>query len=838
MIVSKQRLLYLDKLRAFAMIMVVMGHIIYFCIYHEKQTDDVIFRLICTFHVPLFFFLSGIVISELPDNNKLFIKVRKFIIPMFVVGIINAIFINKVKDFFINGGHNGYWYLLTLSIFYILLMPFHINKCKKKLFSFSLDIVISLSIWLSLYLLTKLNYTKFDSLNFWGAYAFWPFFILRYIFRKYNFLNYITNNKIVTILSVTLYFLLIITLFQKLNNLPIVLDFTIAIVAIIALIGIFYKYKDNITWIDNQLILIGNNTLYIYIYHYFIIRVLNLDFLKSQSLVTEFLIICFITVLIIYLSIAFHLFTQKIRTFTFLFLSFFSLQSLADNYDNNNYKPENVDVTIDETNLPIVFINTNSKIIHKDYRIAVRMKIINNPNGINYGDTITHSKQSVDYEGWIGIKYRGNSSFTESPKKPYGFKTYKTQDITGEKDKVSIMGIPADNDWILLAPYNDRSMIRDVLMFQLARPYFEFTPKARHCEVIVDGIYYGVYVMTERVSKSKNRLNLKDPGSNGDALTGGYQLEIDRNDENYWYTSKHYAVDSNGKTYSQYYKIHFLYKHPEYNDMMPDFPEQLEYIHNQIDLMEDVLASENFMDENNGYRKYLDPLSFIDQQLSQEFSNNIDGYRLSTNIYKHRDSVDPRFKTALWDFNIAFGNADYCGAYLTDFWSFQNTYLTATNAYQKVPFWWMRLMEDPAYVIKLKNRWAQYREGFYSDQHINMTIDSLVNHLDIKGARKRNYQAWPLWNKKVWPVPNYQSVNSWEKEIDYLKSWIKERVEWMDEQLDYVPDNKNIIDNITDNFNKKIIGYYDLQGKNLNKPQKGLIIIHYNDGSTSKILIK
>ena len=125
---------------------------------------------------------------------------------------------------------------------------------------------------------------------------------------------------------------------------------------------------------------------------------------------------------------------------------------MADAYSSNNYRPNNKTVKLEETNLPIVFINTKQQVIHKDYRIAVRMKIINNADGINYGDTLTHPDQTVDYEGWIGIKYRGNSSFDLSSKKPYGFKTLKTEDVDGKKEKVTILDMPADNDWVLLLP--------------------------------------------------------------------------------------------------------------------------------------------------------------------------------------------------------------------------------------------------------------------------------------------------------------------------------------------------------------------------------------------------
>ena len=92
------------------------------------------------------------------------------------------------------------------------------------------------------------------------------------------------------------------------------------------------------------------------------------------------------------------------------------IHAVADAYDANNYMPVDASVQITETNLPIVFINTkaidgNTTIIHKDYRVPVRMTIINNAEGKNYGDTLAHPGQNVDYDGWVGIKYRGKSSF-------------------------------------------------------------------------------------------------------------------------------------------------------------------------------------------------------------------------------------------------------------------------------------------------------------------------------------------------------------------------------------------------------------------------------------------
>jgi spore coat protein CotH len=238
--------------------------------------------------------------------------------------------------------------------------------------------------------------------------------------------------------------------------------------------------------------------------------------------------------------------------------------------------------------------------------------------------------------------------------------------------------------------------------------------------------------------------------------------------------------------------------------------------------MEDALAADDFTNPDTGYRQYLDPMSFIDQQLSQEISGNVDGYRLSTNIYKHRDSQDPRFKTALWDFNLAFSNSNIANAKGTDFWRYQNSYLTSSNAYNKVPFWWMRLMEDPAYVTQLKARYTQYRNENYSNRHIEATIDSITSLLSEDGALQRNNAAWKMFNS-----------TTYDMEIDRIKQWIRERISWMDEQLEYDPSGIMVP---SANFNKQIVGYYTLKGERIDKPHgHSIIIVRYSDGTARKI---
>lgn len=454
-------------------------------------------------------------------------------------------------------------------------------------------------------------------------------------------------------------------------------------------------------------------------------------------------------------------------------------------WDYDNYPPDDQNVKLTQTNLPIVWIEVDGNIIDRNERITARMKIIDNGEGqLNYADTVAHPGQRIDYEGYIGLRYRGNSSYNSSDKKPYSFRTMSAPiEDGGVKVKVKLLGMHKDNNWALLAPYSDKSMMRDLLAFELSRPWMEYTPTGKFCEMFLDGTYYGVYILTEVVSKGKHRCNLDDPGISGDALTGGYLVEVDRTDE-ITYTSKYHPVTKQGRTLTNQY-INFQYKEPDYEDMTQ---EQINYINNRIDLMETALNSANFKDPEAGYRKYLDPMSFVDYQIAQELGHNVDGYRLSAKMYKQRDSIDTHFKMVLWDFNLAYGNSDYYNGWYTNTWVWQNNdLLNSKGDPQLVPFWWYKLNQDPYYTDMLKARWAQCRRANFKTERIMALVDSMATTLTAQGAEARNSQAWPRWGQYVWP--NQYIADDFADEVKHLKEWLAERIAWMDQQWGYDPDS-------------------------------------------------
>ena len=449
-----------------------------------------------------------------------------------------------------------------------------------------------------------------------------------------------------------------------------------------------------------------------------------------------------------------------------------------------NFPPDNTGVELTSTNLPIVWIEVNGTPLDRNNRESARIKIIDNGEGrLNYADTVAHPGQRIDYEGYIALRYRGNSTYNESPKKPYSFRTLDGPMKYASKRKVKILGMGRDDNWALLAPYSDKSMMRDVLTYELMRPWMEFTPHGRYCEVLLDGTYYGVYILSEVVSKGRERLDLMKPHTEGIDLTGDYLLEVDCNDE-VTYTSRYHPVSSTGVPYKDK-NILIQYKYPDHDKLEAS---QLAYINGRVDLMEGALASPEYRDPQTGYRRYIDVQSFIDYQLAIELGHNVDGYRLSGKFYKRRDDVDGRFKMAIWDTNLAYGNCDRCDGWRTDTWVYQsNDVLHEAGEVYLIPFWWYRLNCDEAYTAQLKARWAQMRNANLREERVMATIDSLATLLTAQGAEARNSQAWPRWGQRVWP--NYYIAKDFNDEVAYIKRWLHARIAWMDRELGYKNEN-------------------------------------------------
>ncbi|MEC7850097.1 MAG: CotH kinase family protein, partial [Candidatus Neomarinimicrobiota bacterium] len=169
--------------------------------------------------------------------------------------------------------------------------------------------------------------------------------------------------------------------------------------------------------------------------------------------------------------------------------------------------------------------------------------------------------------------------------------------------------------------------------------------------------------------------------------------------------------------------------------------------------------------------------SFIDVSFLGEISKNVDAYRLSAYMYKDKDSVDGRLTMGpIWDYNLAFGNADYYDGWNPEGWQMD---VELGNDGFKIPFWWYRIWDDTTYLTAFNQRWQDLRESIFSEDYIMSLIDSATTLID--DAQIRNFQRWPVLDEYVWP--NAYVGGSYAYEIEYLKNWINNRLEWMDSEL-------------------------------------------------------
>ena len=144
-------------------------------------------------------------------------------------------------------------------------------------------------------------------------------------------------------------------------------------------------------------------------------------------------------------------------------------------------------------------------------------------------------------------------------------------------------------------------------------------------------------------------------------------------------------------------------------------PIQKNYIQNKITAFENALHGNQYLDPYVGYKPFIDMNSFVDYFILVELSKNVDGYRLSTFLHKDRDSKDPRIHMGpVWDYDLAFGNADYYEAFSMYGWNY-----TISADGWGTPFWWNKFMSDPYFVNLLYCRWHEFRQGFLSDESID-----------------------------------------------------------------------------------------------------------------------
>lgn len=372
------------------------------------------------------------------------------------------------------------------------------------------------------------------------------------------------------------------------------------------------------------------------------------------------------------------------------------------------------------TGLPVVTVET-------DQRAAITSK----ENYVN--GTLTISKTAdfkAGYEGAMRIRGRGNATFGY-PKKPYKIKL---------DEKSEILGMPSDKEWVLLANYCDKSLLRTSIAFKLSELMsMPWTPRTEFVELFLNGRYEGNYLLGEHVKVSKNRLNADDDG---------YLIERD----GYYQQEPLYFMTDRGNP--------FTFKHPDTDDITQ---QQVAYIKDYVNKFEYVLYSQNFMDPEEGYRKYIDVDSWVNWYLVQETLCNKD-----TNYYFFKKNAQPDTKLGMspvWDFEWSLGIG----------WNY--TEPARHDVLVQRSLYFDRLMQDPYFAGLVKERWktlkSEYLPQLYA--YINETAQK------ISVSQRANFTKWNILNTPV--SVEVITLGTWENEVQYAKDFLTRRVQWLDSAI-------------------------------------------------------
>lgn len=352
--------------------------------------------------------------------------------------------------------------------------------------------------------------------------------------------------------------------------------------------------------------------------------------------------------------------------------------------------------------------------------------------------TITGVPGVADFSTICQIRGRGNYTWM-LPKKPYKIKF---------TEKVSLMGMAPFDDWALLANHTDPSKINNALAFALGKASdgLDWTPSSEYAHLYLNGVYDGLYQLTETVKRGTDRVNVPKAGTTALALTGGYMLEGD--------------IDN-------YLTSGFLTTHGVgiiYDDPDGANATQATYIRDRVQEFEDVLFGSTWLDPVNGYARFIDRDSFIDDYLISEVASNQEAaWHSSKKFYRTRDtSTVPGkfFMGPLWDYDIAFGS--FVGnPHPPEGW-----YAREPNGGGPGAVWIVRMLQDPAFRAALETRWLALKDRL--DTGFNALVDALSAR--VAAAALADQDRW-----------GYEA--DWAALAAFKKNWMSQRIAWMSPRL-------------------------------------------------------
>lgn len=362
------------------------------------------------------------------------------------------------------------------------------------------------------------------------------------------------------------------------------------------------------------------------------------------------------------------------------------------------------------TGLPVIRIDTenNQPITSKEDYLQMNIQVVDPENP-------DHDFVRSEFEDQI--RGRGNSTWTY-PKKPFRIKFDK---------KRSMFGLTAAKSWVLLANYQDPTLMLNSITFELGQRFgLPFTNHYVHVELFLNGEYQGSYVLTEHVQVGEGRVDIDEDA--------GFFVELDTYyDEDPKFTTAHYALP-------------VMIKSPE--DLTD--PAGYDFVQDAIHILETAMIGPSFPD--SGYRNLIDMGTFVDFLLINQFVMNVE-LIWPKSMYMYKDAGGPIGLGPLWDFDWAFGYGGIGHQY----------FLQANSLVAMHPFF-SRFFDDPVFVARFKERWASVQEEL---AEMPQFIEALAKRLERSQAQ--NFWKWPATQN-----------NGHDREIEDLLRWWRERIDYLD----------------------------------------------------------
>ena len=325
----------------------------------------------------------------------------------------------------------------------------------------------------------------------------------------------------------------------------------------------------------------------------------------------------------------------------------------------------------------------------------------------------------------LTVKGRGHSSFTMAK---YSIKLKFNE-------KQGLFNMPADKEWDLISNQRDKSMLRNYITYQFAHILQDdYSPQCRFVELYLNRNYMGVYLLVEHIKVAPHRVNLA------------------KNDSSFLF-EKTRDADDDDILLQSFLNCTFNIKYPKNPPQ-----ESQDLLKSHINEFEKGISNDSIT-----LSDWIDIDDFVRYYWIQEFSKNIDG-AFGRSIFITWE-VDKPFKMGpVWDFDVAYGIG--------------NTRMMSPNDwYVRYQGWYKYLIKNRTFKDRVNQYWKDNR-NYFED-----LTDSIVSATSLlKKASKNEFKRWPvLESNEYWPF--VEAYDDYNETTDSLKSWINQRIQWIDKNL-------------------------------------------------------